>query len=87
MQVNASKHEIASILKLMDKDQKGYLDFRSFSTSIKPDMSTQINVPRNDVYFPNLVPNKNKVQDLTSKTSQIISAAAHARKNFSPDLE
>ena len=54
LQVGASKHEIASIMKLMDKDQKGYLDFRSFSTilelddnfystlhfNIKPDMSS-----------------------------------------------
>lgn len=32
LQIPASKQEIAGILKFLDKENKGYLDFKTFST-------------------------------------------------------
>ena len=75
LQVSASKHEIASILKLIDTDAKGYLDFRAFSTSICPHMSDKINVPRNELHLPNLAPNRAKQSELGQLSSNIQSAA------------
>lgn len=44
----------------MDKENKGYLDFRQFSKEITPYMSEKINVPKNELHLPNLYPNKAK---------------------------
>ena len=47
------------MLKLIDKNDKGYLTFTEFSKVFSPSMSDQlVTVPKNDVYFPNLYPNK-----------------------------
>ena len=40
LQVTASKKEVAAILNYLDKDKKGYLDFRTFSTGVTPNMSS-----------------------------------------------
>jgi Ca2+-binding EF-hand superfamily protein len=40
LKINTSKAETASIMKLLDKDSKGYFDFRSFSQVITPNMSS-----------------------------------------------
>jgi len=50
-------------------------------------MSTKINVERNELHLPNLVPNKAKVQDLTLKTNQLQNAVNEVRRSFQPDLE
>jgi len=39
LQVQASNKEIASIIRLLDKDSKGFLDFKSFSVVVNPHMS------------------------------------------------
>ncbi len=40
LQVSASNKQVAAIMKYLDKDNKGYLDFRSFSTGVHQNMSS-----------------------------------------------
>ena len=71
LQITASKKEVAAIMKYLDKDNKGFLDFRTFSTGINQNMSSQINIPRNELHLPNLVPNKAKISEITQKSSSL----------------
>ena len=58
------------MLKLIDKNDKGYLTFTEFSKVFSPSMSDQlVTVPKNDVYFPNLYPNKAVNKDNLEKQS------------------
>lgn len=87
LQIPASKKEVAAILKHLDKENKGFLDFRTFSTGIHQNMSSQINIPRNELHLPNLVPNKAKLGEITQKASSLQQAVNEARKTFQPDSE
>jgi hypothetical protein len=87
LQVSASKQEIASIMKHLDKDGKGYLDFRAFSTGVHPQMSSSINVNNNELHLPNLVPNKAKSNEYGQKATTLQQAVNEARKTFLPDSD
>lgn len=78
---------MAGILKHLDKEGKGYLDFRAFSTTVAPNMSSQINVERNELHLPNLVPSKDRIGHLSTKTNQLQDAVNQVRRTFQPDLE
>lgn len=80
LQVSASKQEVVSILKLFDKENKGYLDFRAFSQHVSPNMSSLVNVKKNEVHLPNLVPNKDKNTEYGNKASQLINAVNEVRR-------
>ena len=55
IKVDATKQEIASMIKLIDHNSKGYLNFHEFSKVFSPSMSDNlVKVPQNDTYFPNL---------------------------------
>jgi Ca2+-binding EF-hand superfamily protein len=69
LQISASKKEVASILKHLDKDNKGYLDFRAFSTNVGANMSNKINVDKDELHLPNLVPSKDRIGHLANKTN------------------
>jgi len=59
IKIDASKTEVASLMKLIDKKNNGYLDFTEFSKVFTPSMSDNLVViPQNDTYFPNLHPNR-----------------------------
>ena len=75
-------------MKLFDKEGKGYLDFRAFSQVVTPNMSqTIVQVKKNEIHLPNLVPNKDKSQEYGQKASQLIYAVQEARRSFQPDPE
>jgi Ca2+-binding EF-hand superfamily protein len=62
IKIDATKTEIASIVKLIDKKNNGYMNFSDFSKVFTPSMSESlVNIPQNDSYFPNLYPNKDIV--------------------------
>ena len=49
------------MMKLIDKNNNGYLSFNEFSKVFKPTMSDDlVNVPQKDSYLPNLQPSKDK---------------------------
>jgi len=87
LQVQASKHEIASIIRLLDKDNKGFLDFRSFSQAVNPHMSEMVGVKKNELHLPNLVPNKEKLHEYGNKQNQLTQAVNEVRRTFNPDQE
>lgn len=58
IKVHANKNEVASMMKLIDKNNNGYLNFSEFSKVFTPSMSENlVKVPQNDTYLPNLHPN------------------------------
>jgi Ca2+-binding EF-hand superfamily protein len=59
IKVHADQKEVSSMLKLIDKDNQGYLTFTQFQHIFSPSMSDNlVNIPKNDVYHPNLHPSK-----------------------------
>ena len=65
LQIGASKQEVGTIMKVLDKEGKGYLDYRVFSTGIFPHMSNAVDIPLKELHLPNLAPNRAKVAELT----------------------
>ena len=52
------------MLKLIDKNNRGFLDYSEFSKVFTPSMSeTLVTVPQNDTYFPNLHPNRTVISN------------------------
>jgi len=63
IKVHASKNEVASMMKLIDKNNNGYLNFSEFSKVFTPSMSENlVKIPQNDTYLPNLHPNQANLQ-------------------------
>jgi len=59
--MDVSKEDQAKMMKLIDKNNNGYLSFNEFSKVFKPTMSDDlVNVPQKDSYLPNLQPSKDK---------------------------
>lgn len=87
LHIQVSKAETESILKLLDKENKGYLDFKTFSTVMKPTMSTQINIPRNETHFPNLAPSKSMTNELIMRSSLLKESIQEARRELAPENE
>lgn len=57
IKMDVNKEDQAKMLKLIDKNNTGYLTFTDFSKVFKPMMSDQlVTVPRRDSYLPNVQP-------------------------------
>jgi hypothetical protein len=67
-------------MRLFDKENKGYLDFKSFSAVVHPNMSAQINVVKNELYFPNICPSKEKTNEYGIKQNSLYDAVKENRK-------
>lgn len=60
----ASKGDISLLMKnVLDTDGNGYIDFSTFKDKFGPDMSRLIAVPERELHMPNLVPNKEKLNE------------------------
>ena len=60
------------MMKLIDKKNSGYLTFTDFSKVFCPSMSDQlVTVPKNDIYFNNLRPNKEINKDNLDKQTKM----------------
>ena len=68
LQIETSRKELASLLRHLDKQDKGYMDFRDFSTLMGPGMSEKIQVESREVHLPNLYPSRAKMNEYGSKT-------------------
>ena len=80
--MSASKSEVASIMKLLDKDKKGYLDFKRFSDAMNPHMSEQVTIESKESYFPNLVPNRTKAREYENRSLNLRNHVSEVRKSF-----
>lgn len=86
MKVHASNTEVACMMKLIDKENKGYLDFTTFSKVFNPMMSSQlVKVPLNDTYLPNLGPNEDMHRYTKGKISEMNQKQDTIRDRLRPD--
>lgn len=59
IKVAADPKEVASMMKLIDTGNQGYLTFTQFQQVFSPSMSDKlVNIAQNDIYNPNLNPTK-----------------------------
>lgn len=86
IKVDANKKEVASIMKLIDSKNKGYLTFNEFSKTFSPNMSTElVKIELTDNYFPNLVPSDD-VTGLNRKNQHSFNERIKKiREQFKPD--
>jgi Ca2+-binding EF-hand superfamily protein len=88
IKVQASPEEVGSMMKLIDRNNKGYLSYTEFSQVFSPNMSEKlVQVPLKDVHFPNLHPNKEMNNDNLLKQTQMQNTIKEIRKSFQPDLD
>ena len=86
LKVDASKQEVASMMKLLDKQNQGYLTFTDFSKVFNPHMSTQlVNVSVNDSYLPNMAPSEEIYKMRKDEAPQMQTKVDEIRNKFKPD--
>lgn len=82
----ATKEEIVTLMqKVLDTDQKGYIDFPTFQKRFKPRMSDQVDVVENEIYANNLIPNLEKLNEYGQKQSTLKQSITEINKVFRPD--
>ena len=85
LQIQAARRDISASLQLLDPEGKGFLDFRAFSKKIGPNMTDQLTRdPRSqsEIKLPNLVPNREKLRDVSHRGSSLMASVHEARKTF-----
>lgn len=88
IKVHADKKEIASMVKLIDPSNQGYLTFTQFQEVFSPSMSDKlVNVPQNDTYHPNLCPTRAVNAINREKQTHMQDAIHEIRKGFQPDVD
>ena len=88
IKVHASKNEVASMMKLIDKDNLGYLNFSEFSKVFTPSMSDSlVKIPQNDTYFPNLHPNRANLTQQMNIMTDVQEKISSIRQGFQPDAD
>ena len=63
MRIEADRKDIAAVLSLIDTNQKGFVDYKTFSKNFSENFSKSIKVEQKEVHLPNLYPNKEKVHE------------------------
>lgn len=83
--MNVSKEDQAKMLKLIDKNNTGYLTFTDFSKVFKPTMSESlVTVPQKDSYLPNLQPSIKKNEQQVKEQEGFIQTVSKIQKGFDP---
>ena len=82
LEIQSSRKDLAAVLKLLDKDQKGYLDFQNFSKGVHPGMAEAININNRELHLPNLVPNRAKLNEYAAKGKGLFNAVNEVRRTF-----
>lgn len=84
----ASKGDISLLMKnVLDTDGNGYIDFSTFKQKFGPNMSRLITVPENELHLPNLVPNKDKLNEYGQRSSNVRQSVYKVRENFQPEID
>ena len=85
IKVQASPDEVKAVLKHIDRNDNGYLDFAEFSKVFRPDMSERlVNIPQNDRHLPNLAPSKEVNEDNRAHHKQMLETMNEFKKTFKP---
>ena len=90
MKIQATNQEIASMMKLIDKENKGYLAFPEFSKVFTPSMSTTlVDVPLNENYYPHshTQPSKELYDQNLKTTNSFFDKFQTFRTKFKPDMD
>jgi hypothetical protein len=88
IKVNASDEEVAAVLKHVDLNNSGHLDYSEFSKVFAPDMSTKlVQVEQKDRHMPNLQPSKDVNLDNKGKTDRYLDQMKETKKSFDPAHE
>ena len=86
IKVQASPDEVKAVLKHIDRNDNGYLDFSEFSKVFRPDMSDRlVNVPLNDRHLPNLIPSKEVNDDNCNNHKTMLDTMNEFKKTFKPE--
>ena len=94
LQVQADSKSIIHAVRALDNDQKGYLDFRSFSQKMTPGMSERISalegrhIDRNaEIQLPEVQPTRQRLKTNITKTQGVTQTVRDVREAFNPDHE
>ena len=72
---------------VLDTDGNGYIDFSTFKQKFGPNMSRLIAVPENELHLPNLVPNKDKLNEYGQRSANVRQSVYKVRENFQPEVD
>ena len=72
---------------VLDPQKKGYIDFATFSKRFGVNMSSQISVHDNELHLPNLVPNKEKLNEFGTKASTLRQTVKEVTTSFKPEVD
>ena len=86
--INVTSGEVEQIMKnVLDPENRGYIDFTTFSKRFGVNMSSQINVTDKEVHSANLVPNKTKLNEYGKKSQGVRSKIAEVTASFKPEVD
>ena len=75
-------------MKLIDKNDNGYLNFTEFSKTFSPTMSENlVSVPMRDTYHNNLYPSREVNQKNAMNQSKMQETQKDIRNGFQPDFD
>ena len=72
---------------VLDTDGNGYIDFGTFKEKFGPNMSKLVYVPEREVHLPNLVPNKEKIDEYGQRARGIRSSFDTVKQSFQPEID
>jgi len=72
---------------VLDTDGNGYIDFSTFKEKFGPNMSKLVAVPEREIHLPNLVPNKDKINEYGNRSKGIRSSFDVVKKSFQPEID
>lgn len=74
------------MMKLIDKNNNGYISFPEFSKVFKPTMSDDlVSVAQKDSYLPNLQPSKDKNNQNLDKQTKFVETVNDIKRSFEPN--
>ena len=80
--------EVASLMRnVLDPQAKGYIDFGTFSKRFGVNMSSQIQCQDKELHLPNLVPNKEKLNEFGNKGKTIRDTVKSVTNGFKPEVD
>lgn len=86
--IQASKEDISLLMKhVLDKDGNGFIDFNTFKDKFGPNMSKLVAVQERELHLPNLVPNKEKLQEYGRRSLSLRTTFDEVKKGFQPEID
>lgn len=84
----ASQDDISLLMnKVFDTDGNGYIDFNTFKEKFGPNMSKLVAVEERELHMPNLVPNKDKLNEYGKRSQSLRQTMNVVKKSFQPEID